>query len=252
MYRKTSLSLLAGLAVALFAAVPGQAQITERGRFDVGVGGGVWLAPNASALKSSSPEIFLQGRAFISDNFGIGFALDYSRTETDDDIFPLAQFEFNTADSTLLVALKQPVAMFNYQVIATGGLPVGDNLYPYLIGGIGGYTIYLDPQQNDGPTRETGLMFSAGAAVKWLISGAAGIELAVRDLIWTDYDRDNLDPTPNRTCRQSGVNQLSGTVCPNERFPQLNPELSDPNWSKPSSTVHNIVITATFSFIPGL
>ena len=252
MYRKTSLSLLAGLAVALYAAVPGQAQITERGRFDVGVGGGVWLAPNSSALVSAAPVIFLQGRGFISENFGIGFAVDYSRTETDGDIFDLGQFRFTTVDSTLLVTMKQPVSLFNYQLIVTGGLPVGESLYPYLTAGIGGYTIYLDPQQNEASVRSTDLLFSVGAALKWLISGSAGLELAVRDLIWTNYDRSMLDPMPDRTCRESGVRQVTGTICPNERFPQLNPQLSDPNWSEPSSTIHNILITATFTFIPGL
>lgn len=252
MNRGTSLAVLAGLAALMWAAAPGQAQMVERGNFDVVVGGGGMLHPNHSALEAVSLLVNLQAQLRVTENVGVGFSIDYTRTETDDDIFPYAQFDFGTADSTLLVALRQPISVFHYQLIGTFGGSLGQNFYPYLVGGIGGYTVYLDSQQNDAPVRETDLAFSLGGAMKIRVGGSSSIEVGVRDVIWTSYDRDSLNPTPDRTCRESGVRQFSGTVCPNERFPALDPERSDPNWSEAKETVHNIVFTAAFSFVPRL
>ena len=248
----TWLTLLAGAVIATGSASTAWAQAIERGKFDLNLGGGAILHPNSSALQSVSPVLNLKGRFFLSENIGFGFSVDYARTETDDDIFPLAQFRFSLPDSTTFVALRQPVTLLHYQVQAVLGTSVGGGtLFPYVSGGIGGYTIYLDPQQADGPTRQSDLLLSFGGAIKLKIAGTSSFELAVRDVIYTSYDRDELDPTPQRICRQTGELQFLGDVCPNERFPGLDPERSDPNWSGPQSTIHNIVLTASFSFIPG-
>ena len=251
MKSNTLVALLAGLVLLVWAVTPGQAQVVERGNFSVVIGGGAILHPNHSALVPVSALLNLQGQLHVTDNIAVGFSLDYVRTSTDDDIFPFAQFRFTTADSTLLIALRQPVSIFQYQVIGTLGTSVGESLYPYLLGGIGGYTVYLDPQQNDGPVRESDLALTLGGAVKIAVGGSSSIEFGVRDLIWTGYTRDVLDPTPDRTCRESGVKQFSGTTCPNERFPFLDPELSDGNWSEANETVHNFVFSVAFAFVPG-
>lgn len=254
MKRGTLLSLLAGLVTVAVSASPAWAQAVvgiERGKFDAVIGGGAILHQNASAIQSVSPVINFKGRFYATENIGLGFSLDYARTETDDDIFPLGQFSFGTADSTIFVALKQPISLFHYQFQGTFGTNLG-SIYPYLSAGIGGYTIYMDPQQNDGPVRQSDLLLSFGGAFKLGLTSATAIEVAVRDVIYTDFNRDDLNPIPDRTCRVSGDKQFSGTTCPNERFPFLDPERSDPDFSGPESTIHNIVITASFSFIPGL
>ncbi len=245
-------SVFAGVVVFAMSAEPAGAQGGEQGNFDVTIGGGVFLPPNASALKSASPILNMSARYSVSENFGVGFLIDYSRTETDGDVFPLAQFRFTTADSTIFVALRQPVAVFHYGLIGTLGTRLGNgSLYPYVIGGIGGYTIYQDVQATEGPNRSSGLMLNIGAALKLGITESSGIELMVRDVIYRDYDRDELNPTPDRTCRLSGDRQFSGTTCPNERFPFLDPQFSDPNFSEAKSTLHNFVVAASFSFVPG-
>ena len=247
MKRATTLFVLGAFAAVAWSARPAEAQV-ERGVFDVNVGGGVMLHQNKSALVTASPLINMKARAFINETVGVGFSLDYSRTETDDDVFPLAQFEFPTADSALFVALKQPVAVFHSELIGTLGTALsGGSIYPYLTGGIGGYTLYVDPQQNSGPTRQSDLLLSIGAAVKFRLSGSGALEIGVRDAIYTGFERDQLNPTPDRTCRVSGVNQFTGTVCPNERFPFLDPEAPEE-----SSTLHNLIFSASFSFFPRL
>lgn len=243
---------LALLALIVGTVTTGQAQVVERGNFNVVIGGGAVMHPNHSALVPVSPMLNLQGQLLVTENLGVGFALDYTRTSTDNDIFPYAQFRFSTTDSTLLVSLRQPVSVFNYQFIGMLGTSVGEKLYPFLVGGVGGYTVYLDPQQNDKSVRQTDLAFTLGGAVKIGIGSSSSIELNVRDIIWTGFDRDVMDPLTDRKCRESGVNQFSGNVCPNERFPFLDPELSDSNWSEANETVHNLVFSVAFSFIPRL
>jgi len=241
---------LALLALIVGFVTTGQAQVVERGNFNVVIGGGAVMHPNHSALVPVSPMLTLQGQMHVTENLGVGFALDYTRTSTDDDIFPYGQFRFFTADSTLLVALRQPVSVFHYQFIGTLGTSLGDRLYPYVVGGVGGYTVYLDPQQNDKSIRENDLAFTLGAAMKIGIGGSSSIEISARDIIWTGFDREVMNPMPDRTCRVSGANQFNGNVCPNERFPFLNPELSDSNWSEANETVHNLVFSLAFSFVP--
>lgn len=252
MNRTASVSVLAAACALMLAVQPAGAQVVQQGNFDVGVGGGTMLHPNHSALVSLSPLVNLRGRIFVTDNVGLGFSIDYARTETDDDIFPLGQFRFPTADSTLFVALRQPLSLLHYQVTGTLGTAVGENLYPFVMFGAGGYTIYLDPQQNGGPERQSDFAFSFGGAVKVRLAGSAALEFGVRDVVYTGYDRDKLNPTLNRTCREGTERQFTGNVCPNERFPFLDPENSDPDWPEAKSTVHNIVLSASFTFVPRL
>lgn len=246
MKSRISLLLVLTAAASWWSAAPAWSQAVQQGNFDINIGGGVILHENASALQSISPNLYLKARIFATENIGVGFSMNYSRTKTDDDVFPLGQFDFGTADSTTFRTMQQPVSLFMYQVLGTLGTTAG-SLYPYLQVGLGGYTIYLDPQQNEGAIRETDLMLSFGGAVKFNLSGSSSIELSAFDYIWTGFDREALNPTLDRTCRESGFNQFRGTVCPNERFPYLNPTPPEEK-----STIHNIVISATFGFIPRL
>ncbi len=252
MKSRTWLHLVIAVSAGCVYAPAAWSQIVEPGRFDINVGGGFIAHPNSSALVSISPDLNLRGQYFFNENIAFGFAVDYSRTSTDDDIFPLSQFDFGTADSTLFVALRQPVAVFQYQGIVALGTTVGESLYPLVRVGAGAYTIYMDPQQNEGPVRKTDFLLSVGGALKFRVAESSSIELSIQDYIWTSYNRDDLNPTLDRTCRVSGERQFRGTVCPNERFPFLDPERSDPDFSGPESTIHNVVVTASFSFVPRL
>lgn len=253
MKSRNALLFVTALAVGWWSATPASSQVVEPGRFNIDVGAGIIRHANASALKSISPNLNLRARYAFSENFGVGISLDYTRTETDSDIFPRGQFDFGTADSTLFVTVKQPVAVFQYQVIGSLGTALsGGSLYPRFQAGIGAYSLYLDPQQNEGPIRQTELLLSFGGAMTFNISGSSSVEISAHDYIWTSYDRDLLHPIFDRTCRESGERQFRGTVCPNERFPFIDPEFTESDFPDPSDTIHNLVFTASFSFSPDL
>lgn len=221
-------------------------------RYDISVGGGVAFHENASALISASPVLTLKGRILATSNLGVGFTLDYLRTETDDDVFPLAQFRFTDSDSTVLFALKQPVAIFQFQV--NGGLGAewgamrGD-----VFGGVGAYVLYTDPQISGAPTSTGGpitlsdFLFSFGGSVQFRVSENSGIELSVRDVVFTGYERELLYPLREaiRVCNFGSTLFARSEACQNERFPELNPVPPEEK-----STVHNVILSLAFSFLP--
>lgn len=243
-----------GLAIVAIVAGPEavRAQQLSVGEYDVTIGGGLALHENASALVPASPLLTIGGRFLVKSSFGLGFGLDYIRTETDDDVFPLAQFRFPDNDSTVLFAVTQPVAIFHYQLNAYAGKEFG-RVYANVIGGVGGYTVYTDPQASGDPTmssepvRITDLLFSLGGSVRLAISETAGIEFSARDVVYTGYDRDLLYPLrePIRQCDFGSTPASNPDACQNERFPELNPVPPEKK-----STLHNLIFGLSFSFIP--
>lgn len=222
------------------------------GEYDVSVGGGVVLHENASALVPVSPVLTVKGRFLVRPSIGLGFTLDYQRSETDDDVFPLAQFRFADSDSTVLFVVRQPVAIFHYQANVHVGKEFG-RLYADALGGFGGYTVYTDPQASaeatmrSEPVRITDFMFSFGGSLRWSITETAGLELSLRDVVYTGYDRDLLYPLrePIRQCSFGSTPGSNPDACQNERFPELNPVPPEEK-----STLHNLVLGLSFSFIP--
>jgi opacity protein-like surface antigen len=244
---------LGGVVAAAWLAAPaaGVAQI-GRGQYDVNVGGGVVFHENASALVSASPAITFQARYLVTDLFSLGVAADYIRTKTDDDVFPLAQFRFADNDSTILLALTQPVAAFHYQVVAGLERDAG-RLHVHVLGGVGGYRLYTDPQLNSPPTAMqppivlSDFAFSFGGGVRVAVTEDAGIGLSVRDVVYTGYDRDLLYPLrePIRVCNFGSTPAANPDACQNERFPHLNPVPPEKK-----STLHNLSVTLSFAFRP--
>jgi len=108
--------------------------------------------------------------------------------------------------------------------------PLG-RLTPFVTGGAGVYTMFLDPQVNRGATRFGRLSGNVGGGFAMQLSERAGITLDVRDLIFTDYERARLNPTDGRF--------------QNFQFPtefQTAPA--------PKSTVHNFMISLGFMYAP--
>lgn len=222
------------------------------GQYDVSVGGGVVLHENASALVPVSPVLTVKGRYLVRPSVGLGFTLDYQRSETDDDVFPLAQFRFSDNDSTVFFVVQQPVAIFHYQANVHVGKDFG-RVYADALGGFGGYTVYTDPQSSSEPTmssepvRITDFMFSFGGSLRWSITETAGLEISLRDVVYTGYDRDLLYPlrAEIRKCDFGSTPDSNADACQNERFPSLNPVPPDEK-----STLHNLILGLSFSFIP--
>jgi hypothetical protein len=103
---------------------------------------------------------------------------------------------------------------------------------PFVIGGLGVYTLYLNPQVNASPRRLSNMSATLGGGVDLLLGKSGSVQLGLRDLILTDFRRDFLNPSEPRFFET--------------RFAE---DLPSPPAAK--NTVHNFQLTLGFSFRPG-
>jgi hypothetical protein len=209
-----------GLA-GLLSAGPLAAQ-----QFDVGPRLGYILFKEATGLLSSG-MLGLDAVYHISSNIGLGVRLDVARPGTNGDYFPA---ELSFGDSTLIVAVKQPVTFAHYGALVR--LETGGALSVFGAGSVGGYTITLDPQTARGRSTMTELAFGAGAGVRFRTGGGTSIALEVQDLILLNYRRNGLNPVDSRFIPT--------------RFPEVLPP--QPEFD---GTAHNLYVALAFTFTPG-
>jgi hypothetical protein len=139
-------------------------------------------------------------------------------------------------DTTFLYRAQQPIQMADVNLIAVMRLPAFGKLAPYVRGGVGGYTLFLDPQVSDqvgqgGRNRVQRMSINAGAGLGYRFNESVGVTLDVRDMIFMNYDRERLNP-----------------VRPAARLARFIEDFPTPPEEK--STVHNIMIQLGFSFVP--
>ena len=227
----TLLVALAGVAGAQEAAPAAGARavstvgsVTPRGgyaRFD-----------RASSIR---PTAFLAVDATyqITPAFAVGPSLTVARASTYGEDY-LTAFTFgdpSKGDTTFIFANQQPVTVVDVGAIATARVLAGSRYAPYLTGGVGAYSLYLDPQQVNDSKRYTFLSAMVGGGVDLQLSQQAGIRLDVRDQIFMNYDRRRLNPADARF--------------QNTRFVE---DLPAPPANK--STLHNLLFSVGFTFRP--
>ncbi len=228
---------LALTGLALLVVPSGARAQSEQGTWSVEVSTGAQAFAESSAL-TTSPMLAIEALYQIAPRISIGPAIQFIRAETDGTFF-VAALDFG-ADSTRIFEVGQTLTSLQYGGNVHVDLMPGNQLAPYLIGGAGGYTLYLDAQANDGFTRVSHLMFQGGGGVRYAVTESAGIQLDVRDVIYKDFDRDLLNPVAERlrNCSSSGS-------C---RFPDAErattPDKQD--------MIHNIRFSIGLTYIPGL
>lgn len=154
-------------------------------------------------------------------NFGAGRAETYGQ-----DFLTSLTF----GGETFIQQVRQPVTLIDVAATATARLPIGGSFEPYVTGGVGSYTLYLDPQVSGGPRNYARMSAQVGGGVAVNFSQRATLMLDVRDLILTNYRRDRLGPV-------TGSDILFAEDLP------LPPKAKD--------TLHNIVLSIGFGFVPG-
>lgn len=173
-------------------------------------------------------EVLYRVAPFLS----IGPAVSIARPSTNGDDFPAA---FTYGDTTFLFRVQQPVTVFDVGLSLHGTLPTLGRLAPFVTGGAGYYTMYLDPQASGGEKSRYGrasLQFGGGADVRF--SERTGIRLEVRDLVMTDYDRERLNPVG---ARFNGYTRFA------DAFPERTP-------STRGASMHNIMFSIGFTVRP--
>jgi hypothetical protein len=213
------------VASALTLPMSASAQWSTR-QFSVTPRGGFMTFDNSSGI-DNAPYIGVDAAYAVSPFLSIGTGLTISRPQTIGDYF-ISQLSFG--DTTLYLAVEQPLMMIDVALNAQARYP-GDRITPFLNGGIGYYTLDLDPQVETRPERLGGISGNVGAGLLFRLGEQVGIQLEVRDLIFTGFERDDLNPV--------------AAAFNNTRYPE---DFQAPPAAK--ETVHNIMFGIGFSFVP--
>lgn len=201
----------------------------------------ITVAPRAGFLRfdrAASIENggFIGGDAVYNLNsvfsFGVGASWARANTRGEDFVAALTFGDPAKGDSTFYFNVTQPVSVVTYEAVATARLPIASaRLAPYLSGGVGAYTVYMDPQVVSAPRKLSHLGASVGAGVQLRLGERSGLRFDVRDQIFTSYDRARLSPTDPR---------FTAIAYP-EDFPAP---------PKARETLHNIAFSFGFTFTP--
>lgn len=213
------------VASALTLPISASAQWSTR-QFSVTPRGGFMTFDKSSGI-DDAPYIGVDAAYAVSPFLSIGTGLTISRPQTIGDYF-ISQLSFG--DTTLYLAVEQPLMMMDVALNAQARYP-GDRFTPFLNGGIGYYVLDLDPQVESGPERLGGISGNVGAGLLFRLGEQVGIQLEVRDLIFTGFERDDLNPV--------------GAAFGNTRYSE---DFDPPPAAK--ETVHNIMFGIGFSFVP--
>ena len=216
-------ALLVTSALALPMSVGAQLATQQ---FTVTPRGGFMTFDNSSGI-DDAPYIGVDAAYIVSDYLSIGTGLSVARPQTMGDFF-ISQLTFG--DTTYYMAVEQPLMMMDVALNAQARYP-GERFSPFVNGGIGYYLLDLDPQVTSRPKRMGGISGNIGAGIVYHVSQRVGIQFEVRDMIFTGFERDDLNP-------------VAGGFS-NTRYPE---DFAPPPEAK--ETVHNLMFGIGFSFVP--
>lgn len=190
------LSAFALLAVATGSAT---AQVQTK-QFAVVTRLGSVTPERASGLNTGG-LIGLDTEYALSKYFGIGINADVMRTTTHREDFLTRLVYGNAAvgggDSVYYQYLGQPINIINVGAFATLRAP-SKTFSPFVMGGVGTFTMIGDAQINGKNKRLTDLSLIGGAGVSIKLGDRVGIQLDARAFQMQGYDREFLNPASGR------------------------------------------------------
>jgi hypothetical protein len=226
--------LLPGLLLLCAAALPGAAHAQSAAQqFHVSPKAGFIRFDEASSLENAG-ALTVDAMYSLTSMFSLGIGLTVARPSTrgEDFVAALTFGDPTKGDTTFYFNVEQPVSILDASLNGKVGLPLTvSRISPFLTGGVGYYTLYLDPQVVGGDRRFGRMSMNFGGGLDLRLAENSGIVLEVRDLIFTKYQRERLRPSDARFA----VIQ----------FPEDFPTPPDTK-----ETVHNIVFNIGFSFTP--
>lgn len=188
-----SLALLAVSAGALGAQVqPKQFAVITR----IGI-----IAPERSSSLDRQALIGLDAEYALSKYFGIGTTVDVSRGFTTKEDF-LTRLRYGNAsvgggDSVFYQYTGQPVNVINLGAFGTLRYPA-KRVSPFVMGGVGYYTIIPDAQVNGRSERASDISYTVGGGLTFKLSERVGVQLDARSVTYSGYNRDFLNPAFGR------------------------------------------------------
>lgn len=226
--------LLPGFALIAALGLAGRDAMAQASDSPVTIAprGGYLVFHEATSLQNAG-FVGLETMYNVTRWLSVGPSLAISRAQTNAADFPAA---LTAGDTTFLVQARQGVTMLDAGLAAHLRLPELGRFAPYALGGVGYYTLYLDPQTNDGNTRYGRASFQVGGGADIRLTQRSGIRVELRDLMFYDYDRERLNPVDPRS---NGY----------QRFSNLFPTRTE---SYKGATYHNLQVAIGFTFRPSI
>jgi len=187
-----------------------------------------------SASLKTAPFLGLDAEYHINRFFGIGTSVHVARPNTRaEDFLTTLTFGIPTSgDTTFFFQTGQALTLLEGGLLGSLRYPLG-RFTPFVTGSAGYYRTFLDPQTNRGVRGWDGASYSYGGGVAVQFSERSGIQLDVRNLVLTDYERESLQPSLGRN--------------PNIFFEE---DFALPPESK--SSVNNLVFSLGFRYVPNV
>jgi hypothetical protein len=174
----------------------------------------------------------------------LGVNAAFARPTTRGDYFPWnRQIYFSDGaharDTILIFNVSQRVTLATYGLEGGVRLHPAALVLPFTSGpleleagvGAGGYTIWLDPEQQRRNESFNGIQFMLGAGIGVPLGPTSSLRVRLDDVILTDFDRERLS--------------LHDMLFHDDLF--LNPVRTPP---AAKSTIHNPRLSVAFSFVP--
>lgn len=234
MMKWSTIGLLTAL-VTVGGVAPGLAQTSGPqspvGRYSGTVSGG-WTQYDAAAGLKDAAFAGFDVMYNLNRMVSFGPYLSASRPTTDGEYFPFLRLEFG--DTVFTYLMSQQLTVFDVGLAAAVGVPVGPVVLQGL-GGIGAYTVRLDPQRSNKPVVVgtevngfSGMQYALGAGLTVNVPGGA-LSMQARDVVYTDYERDLLN--------------VSQPLFGGSAIPHPNADIEEAK-----STIHNLRYEVGFNF----
>jgi hypothetical protein len=219
-------------ALALCASVPGT--LLAQGQVDVTTRIGALKFDRAASLETA-PLLGVDVSYSLSPQFSLGTSLNVGSIKTRAEDFLTTQTYGvpTTGDTTFIFATGQTVNMMNATLTGVIRPFSSGRVVPFALLGAGYYGIFMDPQINRGTRKFSGFTGTVGAGLQFQLSSTSGIQLDVRDLILTNYDAAQLEPSDGRFAPSDLFDEdFTGVI-------------------EPKSTLHNFAVSLGFKYTPG-
>ena len=188
-----AVALLAVSASALSAQVQNRqfAVVTRLGSF----------TPERAASMNTGGVIGLDTEYALNKWFGIGTSVDVMRANTHREDF-LTRLRYGNAsvgggDSIYYQYIGQPINTLHVSAFGLVRVP-GKKLSPFVMGGVGNYTMITDVQVNGKAKRKNEMSLVGGAGVWFKLGDKVGVQLDARAIQMRNYDRNFLNPAAGR------------------------------------------------------
>lgn len=227
-----------GLATAALVLLPALVGAQQAGQYAVSVLAGQTTYEDVAAIQSA-PMAGIEAQYQPTSMLGVGFYVMGSRPTTDERYFPMSRLEFK--DSVYHYLVNQQVVNIDFGVSAS--LRAGFGAFEVMgLGGAGRYVFALDEERSRSPQSIpnqdddtfSGMEYMVGGSVGYNFGESGVIRLQVRDMIYTDYDRNRFD--------------VSEPLLSARNVPHPNPDLLA---AESKDTVHSIRLNLGFTFFPG-